>query len=89
MLGIEFYGYAVALEKLDITVNYENVKNRYKIWDGDTELFDCNYSDVVYITYKALELFVDLGYTSKEEAFEKIGDYLYLKDLIDDFKNWN
>lgn len=89
MLGIEFNGYAVALENLDITVNYANVENRYKIWDGESKLFDCNYSDVVYITYKALESLVELGYISKEEAFGKIGDYLYVKELIDDFKNWN
>lgn len=87
MLGIEFLGYAVALGNLDITVNYENVENRYAIWDGEKKLFDCNYSDIVYITYKALELLVELGYISKEEAFEKVGDYLYVKGLIDDFKN--
>lgn len=87
MLGIEFLGYAVALEKLDITVNYENVENRYAIWDGEKKLFDCNYSDVTYVTYKALELLTELGYISKEEAFEKVGDYLYLKELIDVYNN--
>lgn len=87
MLGIEFYGYTVGLENLDITVNYDKVSNfRYTVWDGDTKLFACGIDGVYYITHKTLWEFVELGYITKEEAFDKVGDYLYVKELIDNFK---